>query len=493
MPIDVVEFAENLIILEDGKRICFEPHQKKILRHVFSFDTSGKLPYSMIIYSAPKKSGKTTVGGIVTVWFGSCVDAPTELLICANDLEQSTGRTYKSARRFFERNPILRQECVTIGKTEIELRNGTIITAIPVDYAGEAGANQSLALFDELWGYRSERSRRLFEELTPVPTRKNSLQFITTYAGHEGESELLEEQYHKIFNDDGTVKDGIERPLGEDLPCYAKGDLFVYWDHEARMPWQTPEYYESQKQHLRTNTYLRLHKNMWVSSESGLFDMERWDGCVDPDHSPPLSDRSIKLWVGVDASVKKDRSAVVSVYRDDDKLKLGPKRFWQPTSADPMDLEETMEAYLLDLKRGYVLAKVLYDPFQFHRSATTLSKKGLPMEEYPQTGSNLTACGQNLYDLVTYRNIVLYACKDLRHEATCAIAKETGRGLRIVKEKSTHKIDQIVALSMAAFGVTSQKEPLAPPPAPSWGYMEDATPEKPRPELPEDLKWIEDW
>lgn len=49
-----------------------------------------------------------------------------------------------------------------------------------------------------------------------------------------------------------------------------------------------------------------------------------------------------------------------------------------------------------------------------------------------------------------YGNLTLYACKDLRYEATCAMAKETGRGLRIAKEKSSQKIDQIVALAMSA-------------------------------------------
>jgi phage terminase large subunit-like protein len=72
------------------------------------------------------------------------------------------------------------------------------------------------------------------------------------------------------------------------------------------------------------------------------------------------------------------------------------------------------------------------------------------MQEFPQTTSNLTEMGQNLFDLVEYENIVLYPCKDMRYEASCAIARETGRGLRIVKEKSTAKIDQIIALAMGA-------------------------------------------
>ena len=115
-----------------------------------------------------------------------------------------------------------------------------------------------------------------------------------------------------------------------------------------------------------------------------------------------------------------------------------------------MDLEETMEKYLLELHKGFTLLSVKYDPFQFHRSAMTLAKKGLPMAEYPQTVPNLTEIGQNLFDLVQYRNIVFYPCKDLRFEASCAIGKETGRGIRIAKEKSSQKIDEIVALAMAA-------------------------------------------
>lgn len=461
-PPDIVGWSERAIILPTGEPIHFEDHQKRILSHVFTFDERGKLPYSIIVYSCPKKSGKTALNALVMAYWAYNIEAPNEIIIVANKRDQAIARGYKETRGYIERNPALLGEAVKIGDRGIGLKNGTTIIPIPNDFQGEAGSNHGLTTWDELWGFTTERDRRLYDELTPVPTRKNSIRFITTYAGFEGESELLEDLFHVIFNDDGSVKKGIDRPLGKDFPAYTKGELFMYWDHEARMPWQTPEYYEIQKQQLRPNTYLRLHKNIWVSSESGLFDMDKWDTCVDSEHRPPLPDKAIQLYVGVDASVKKDRSAVVSVYRDGDKVKLGPKRWWQPSPNDPMDLEETMETYLLQLHKGYTLLSVKYDPYQFHRSATTLSKKGLSMEEYPQTSSNLTEMGQNLYDLVEYGNIILYACKDARYEATCAIAKETGRGLKIMKEKSTQKIDQIVALAMAALEAVRGRDLLFP-------------------------------
>jgi len=450
------EWAEQFIILPTGKHLELEGHQKRILEHVFTFDEDGKLPYSIIVYSCPKKSGKTAINAVVMTWWAFNIEAPNEIICVANKRDQALARGFKEAKGYIERNPVLKGEAVRIIEREIHLKNGSTIVGIPNDFAGEAGSNHGLTSWDELWGFVSERDYRLYEELCPIPTRKNSIRFVSTYAGFEGESELLETLYHEIFDGQGNVREGVERPLGEDLPCYAKGELFMYWDHEARMSWQTPEYYESQQRHLRANTFLRLHKNLWVSAESGLFDMQKYDACVDIDHRPPLPSKEIRLWVGVDAGTKRDRAAVVSVYRDRDRLKLGPKKFWQPSPDEHFDLEETMEAFLLELHTGYSLETVRFDPWQFHRSAVTMEKEGLPMEEFPQSLSNLTQIGQNIYDLVEYKNIVLYPCKDLRYEATCAIAKETTRGLQIRKEKSTQKIDQVVALAMAALGATGE-------------------------------------
>ena len=448
--ISLVEWAEHFIVLPTGQKIKFEDHQKAILDCAFKFNADGKLPYSIIVYSCVKKSGKTTINAIVMGYWLFNIEAPNEVICVANKRDQAISRGFRELRGYIERNPVLSSEVIKSHEKGLELKNRSTGIAIPNDAPGEAGSNHGLSCWDELWGFTSERDHRLYDELTPPPTRKAAIRLITTYAGYEGESTLLEDLYHQIFDAQGNVKERVTRPLGDELPCYAKGELFMYWDHEPRMPWQTPEYYASQKQQLRMNTYLRLHENRWVSSESSMFDMENWDRCVDPEHSPPLPNKDIHLRVGVDASVKKDRSAVVSVYEEYGKVRLGPKKFWQPSADEPMDLEETMEKYLLELHQGYTLLSVRYDPFQFHRSATTLSKQGLPMQEYPQTTGNLTECGQNLYDLVKYKNIVLYQCSDMRYEATCAVGKETGRGIRIVKEKSSAKIDQIISLAMAA-------------------------------------------
>lgn len=147
-------------------------------------------------YDCIKKSGKTTLNGALTLGWGFTQEAPNEILILANDLEQTLARVYRTMEGIIKHNPELQREAEVQSKS-IYLANGTILTAISGDYQGAAGSNHGFVSYDELWGYVSEASIRLWEELTPVPTRKNSIRFISTYAGYENESQLLWDLYIK--------------------------------------------------------------------------------------------------------------------------------------------------------------------------------------------------------------------------------------------------------------------------------------------------------
>ncbi len=50
------------------------------------------MPWDTILYSCIKKSGKTTINGALTLWWGFTQEAPNELLVLANDLEQTRRR-----------------------------------------------------------------------------------------------------------------------------------------------------------------------------------------------------------------------------------------------------------------------------------------------------------------------------------------------------------------------------------------------------------------
>ena len=234
----------------------------------------------------------------------------------------------------------------------------------------------------------------------------------------------------------------------------------MFWSHSPVAPWQDERWLAEMRRTLRPNAYQRLVLNEFASAESQFVDMSAWDQCVQPSLTPTLE--RIPIYVGVDASVKRDSTALVAVTFDKQTqcVRLVQHRVFVPGVLDPIDFEATVERTLLDWRRRFVLRQVLFDPFQMASTAQRLAKAHLPVEEYPQTVPNLTAATSNLFDLIQSRQLVLYPDAAMRLAVSRAVIVESSRGWRLDKLKQAHKIDIIVALSMAALAaVRGQGKP----------------------------------
>ena len=348
---------------------------------------------------------------------------------------------HQAVSRIIQASPLLRDSAkITANKIEFTSTHATI-TAIASDYASAAGSNPTITVFDELWGYTSERSQRLWDECVPVPTRKVSGRLTVTYAGFEGESKLLEDLYKR-----GLRGKRIAPAL------YKQRGMLMFWSHKPVAPWQTKAWLAQMREQHRANAYLRQIENRWVSTESTFVDMAWWDACVDAELRPVLSDHTLPVWVGVDASVKRDSTAVVACtweagYK---RVQIVRHRIFEPTVSEPLDFEATVEATLVELNRTFDVREIRYDPFQLIAVAQRLARAGLRMVEFEQTVSNLTEASSNLYELIQQRNLRSYQDDHLRLAVNRSIALETPRGCRIAKEKASHKIDVVVALAMAS-------------------------------------------
>jgi phage terminase large subunit-like protein len=427
-------------VLTDAERV--------FLRHAFDLTPDGRLKYPELVFSAPKKSGKTALAAMLLLYVVRVLGGRfAEGYCCANDFEQSQGRVFTAASRIVRASPLLAADA-TITANKIEFAStGATITAIASDYAGAAGANPTITVFDELWGYTSERAHRLWDEMVPPPTRKIACRLTVTYAGFEGESELLE----------GLFKRGIAgEQIAPDL--YAAGGLLMYWTHDFTAPWQSVEWAQQMREQLRPNAYLRQIENRWVSGETSFIPIEWWDRCVNPDATPIFADRRLRVWAGVDASVKRDSTAIViaSYDRDTKKVRLVTHRVFQPSQETPLDFEATIEATLFYLAQRFDLVEVRYDPYQMAATAQRLIAQHIPMLEFPQTQGNLTEASQNLYELVKSASLVAYPDADLRLAVQRAVAVEMPRGWKISKAAQSHKIDVVVALAQAALGAVQE-------------------------------------
>jgi hypothetical protein len=92
-----ITFIDRLVKKNElGQDFKLTDDQPEILRLAFTFDDNGRLPWDTIIYSCVKKSGKTTINGAVTPAWGFTRDAPNEILVLGNDLEQSLARVFNT-------------------------------------------------------------------------------------------------------------------------------------------------------------------------------------------------------------------------------------------------------------------------------------------------------------------------------------------------------------------------------------------------------------
>jgi phage terminase large subunit-like protein len=417
--------------------------QRQFFDHAWRTGSDGRLLYPEQCLGMVKKTGKTTTAAMhvlttTLVYAGRYAEA----YCIANDFEQAQGRVFTAIKQICESSPLLRSECDITASRITFPQTGAFIQAIGSDYASAAGAHPCVASADELWGFQSERSRRLFDELVPVPTQRISCRLTTTHAGYTGDSVLLEEMY----------KRGLALP--EIAPgLHAGNHLLFYWSHEALAPWQTPQWLAEMREITRPIQYLRQFENRFVSNENCFIDPDWFDACVDRDAKPLLADKRVVVWLGVDASVKRDSTAIVVIGWDKamSKARLVTHRVFQPSPKEPLDFEATVERTVREFCQRFRVRRVLFDPYQMASVAQRLQASGIPMKEFPQSVSNLTAIGSNLYEMIKGGNLIVYPDAGIRLAISRAVAKETSRGFMITKEKSSHKIDVVIALAMAAY------------------------------------------
>ncbi len=506
---DIIAFGqEQWVVKQTGELISLELHQIDLLRLMFTrggiteescpalwnnltdagrarmlSTRPGQFPWKTMLWSEPKKSGKTEIGGLVGLWVTLSEPGVNEAFFIANDQEQSLGRAY--ARIVDHVNPnspsynpniaamvrtVIRQTAKPPAKLDFIV--GDFVKAIPTDYAGEAGANPTISIWDELWAYTRENLTRLWEEFTIVPTRRNSVRFVTTYAGFRDESELLWTLYQR------AVRHGVK--LHKHLPLYESpsGDTVAWWSHEPRMPWQTKEYYEREKAQLRPAAYKRLHRNEWTRSESAFIDPALWES-LPRTAAPPPASKDFPVYLGEDASHKRDSTAGVGVgWHPLGYPFLVRHKIWTPTHDEPVIPEDTLGPWTEDMVRDFDVRRIGCDPNHMETLIYRMQRDGLPVEEYLQNLDNLTRAGDALYTFIIQQRLLLYPAADLDDHVMAATAKETPRGWKLSKELAHRHIDAAVALSIA-LALARQHGPHDVDEAPLLSFLGATKPDAP--------------
>ncbi len=181
--------------------------QRRFVRRAFSLTPDGRLRYPELVFSGPKKSGKTALAAMLVIDVVVIPAWPVRRRDrLFKQLGTGAGQGVSSHDEDGHREPKASEGRCGYHDNQDHVfaksTSGTII-ALASDFTTAAGANPSITCFDELWGYVSERDTRLFDEMVPSPARRISCRLTVSYAGYEGESSPLESLYKRVASKAG--------------------------------------------------------------------------------------------------------------------------------------------------------------------------------------------------------------------------------------------------------------------------------------------------
>lgn len=491
--IDACEWIEsNVYLAPAAKPIRLRLYQKLITRYVFTRRPDGRFPFQTIVYSQPKKGGKTTLVGSWERWLAETQVRYGNLFCIGNDEDQAKGREFAIIGQSialtpgYEENRDRLPGRWTVQKTSMTcLTSKSTIKAISMDAAGEAGGWPYCTVWTELWGFESEEARRFWTEMTPVPTVPDSMRIVDTYAGFDGGSEILRELYDRgkggrqltagemaqvaARDVDGERYEDFLQAFTETggnpdapVPCWVEGRMFMFWDEgwEAhRNPAeQTAEYYEEEQKTNPPQQFQRIHLNLWVSDVSTAIPMEWWNACYDP--TLPLLAPTEPMILSLDAGTTSDNFAAVAVTRhpnDAQRPAIRAVKVWKPEDfADHrVDYDEVWK-WISHICRTHRVVQIVYDPHQLEDMSQRIRRELEKWAEPMHQASERKIADREFYNKVR-DGVLAWNVHDPAGEAAIRLhignanakhQKDQDSTMLFIKKSANRKIDLLVAASM---------------------------------------------
>ena len=370
--------------------------------------------------------------------------------------------------------------------------------------AGTAhGGSAHGVIFDEL---HAQPNRDLWDVLESSRLKRDQpLTVAITTAGHDRQSICWEQREYAENVASGAVEDAAF------LPVIYAADVADDWTQPETWYKANPNLGVSLKlEDMQaacnkaktspgyTNTFKRLHLNIWTELESLAIPMEDWDRCT------PLNDETAIEWrtrmleelqgevcfAGLDLASKIDVAALVLWFPE---RRVALPWFWVPSEAakrrgaDPSNRgryerwiaegfvescpgvrieQSAIKAKILELRWQFVIADLAYDKWNAEALRQELESEGVSVSEFGQTIGNFTDATKELIASVCDHSLDHGHNPVMRWMASnLSVYTDANENMRPDKKHSADKIDGMVAWLMAMSVSTEQ---VSSPRVSSW-------------------------
>lgn len=463
-----------------GEPFVLDGWQVSFLRELFGRKRAdGTRQYRTAYIEIPRKNGKSTLSaGLALYLTVADGEQGAEVYSAAADRDQAA-IVFDVAKQMAMNSPQLAKHLKPFRRSMTFEKRASSYKVLSADAPTKHGLNASGLIFDEL---HAQPNRELYDVLTTsTGARRQPLTILITTAGYDRHSVCYEVHDYACKVRDGIVKDDSflaviyaadEKDDWTDPKIWAKANPGLgqsvtvdYLTQECRKAKEIPAY---------ENTFRRLHLNQWTEQATRWLSMDVWDRNATEVNEFELEGRA--CYAGLDLATTKDISALALIFPpdDDDSTYSILWRFWLPDEAmrqrshkDRVPYDQwckegviaTTEGNVTDydvirrdineLGKRYNIREIAFDRWNATQLTTQLQGDGFTMVPFGQGFVSMAAPTKELEKLLLSDRLAHGGNPVARWMASnVAVRTDPAGNLKPDKEKSSEKIDGIVALVM---------------------------------------------
>jgi phage terminase large subunit-like protein len=452
-----------------------------------------------------KGNGKTPLAAAIGIIGLIADNEPGAEIYSAATMREQAGICFRDAVNMVKSSPSLKDRIAVLTGSLVFHERLSFFRTCSSEHRGLDGKRPHIAIIDEL----HEHPTAMVVDKMSAGTkgRRQPLIFEITNSGHDRTTVCYHHHEYSLKLLEGLLQNdswfAYVCQLDPCKKCLAEGKTQPQddcedcdqWTDEAVWPKANPNLGVSiTKKYLRQqvdealgmpskrNIVLRLNFCVWTESSVVWLPMNRWDECSGAVTEEML--RGQTCYGGLDLASTSDIAALALLFppNDDRPEWAALTYFWCPEEQAAVRTERDRLNYMDWIRQGYIqategdvvdynaikkkilqlyeqfhIAEIAFDRWNATQITTDLDAEGLTMVPFGQGFQSMSAPAKALEAIVRDRALLHGGNPVLRWMASnCAVRQDPAGNIKPAKDKSTEKIDGIVALVMALGRATVQ-------------------------------------
>lgn len=460
-----------------GQRFRLEPWQQFVLWNIFGWkNADGTRRFRYAYIEIARKNGKTALSAGVGLYMLFADGESRPEVYSAATVKDQAKICFSDAVKIVKATDLKNYLTPYRNSIVYELKGGTM-KPLSSDYGTHDGLNPSCGIIDE---FHAHKDSGMFDVIkSAFGARRQPLMFIITTAGFDksGVCYAYRENVIKVLrgvNEDdslfGIIYTLDDKSEWDDPKMWIKANPNLGVSLSA--DYLADQVKDAKNRPEAVRNVMTKNVNLWVDAERTWILDDAWQKCIGT--TDPADLKGCACWGGLDLSNVSDITAYVLLFHENDRFQLLPF-FWIPeekmlekirkeninydkwvaegyitvTPGNVIDYD-FVKADILRIVADYDLRTSAYDRWNSSQTIIDLQNEGMECNPFGQGYGSMSAPTKEFEKLVLTGKIEHFGNPVLRWMLASTLVKTDPAGnIKPDKEKSTQKIDGIVATIMA--------------------------------------------